>query len=151
MTTNDNPQLPTKRAPGRPKGLPKTGGRKKGLRKAEISHADLTDIIGKFLRDHAPKLWSWIEMIAKKNPQAAFSAYCQLLEYGVPKLSRKEVTGKDGGALEMKNVTAVDQEILNSWEREIQQKTQLKLKEKKDVELQITDEGMGDRPRGAAA
>jgi hypothetical protein len=41
----------------------------------------------------------WLEQVAKKNPQQALYIIAEFSEYIVPKLSRSELTGKDGEAL----------------------------------------------------
>lgn len=90
----------------RPKGLPKTGGRKKGTpnkvtREArEAALAFLNGVSQQELR----AIWAK----AKKNdPNAALRVYYTALEFVAPKLQRREVTGADGKpqAVEVRHVT----------------------------------------------
>jgi hypothetical protein len=77
------------------KGRAKTGGRKKGLKLQKV--ADTREHIRILLEQFAPSLGELIREIKRTNgAAAAFDAYAKLLEFGVPKLQRTELTGKDG-------------------------------------------------------
>lgn len=73
----------------------KTGGRKPGsLNKASVA---AKEAIASFVDGNAQKLQGWLDEIAEADgPRAAMQCFCDLLEYHVPKLSRSELTGKDG-------------------------------------------------------
>jgi len=73
---------------GRPKGSPNKAT--KNAREA----------IAAFVDGNVNKLNGWLdEIYDDQGPQAAFNCVKDLLEYHVPKLSRAELTGKDGGNL----------------------------------------------------
>lgn len=79
----------------RPKGQPKLGGRQKGTpNKATVKAREaITDL----LNGNAHRVEGWLDAIADTDPKAAIAAFTALLEFGVPKLARTEITGKDGG------------------------------------------------------
>jgi len=77
---------------GRPKGLPKTGGRKKGTPNKLTRNA--RQAIGLLLDGQSHKLPKWLEAIRKNDgPRAAMDCYTRLLEFHVPKLARTEIQG----------------------------------------------------------
>lgn len=77
---------------GRPKGLPKTGGRKKGTPNKLTRNA--RQAIGLLLDGQSHKLPKWLESVRKKDgPRAALACYTSLLEFHVPKLARTEIQG----------------------------------------------------------
>lgn len=83
--------------PGPPKGTPKvpnSGGSRKG--KPNKVTAKAREVIAKVIDGTAPKVQGWIDQVAKADPKGALAAYTALLEFGVPKLQRTELTGKDG-------------------------------------------------------
>lgn len=89
----------TVRKPGRPKGLPKTGG---GSRAGipNKSTAIAREAIARFVDGNSERLQGWLDQIAadeKHGPKAAFEAFTSLLEYHVPKLARTEHVGDGGG------------------------------------------------------
>lgn len=89
---------------GRPKGAPKCGGRVKGT--PNKATADARAAIGKFVDDNAGRLQGWLDRIAEKDPEKAFSLFQSVIEYHVPKLARTELTGKDGDALRVISLPA---------------------------------------------
>lgn len=78
-----NPNL--KPGPGRTKGVPN-----KATQQAREAIKELLD-------GNAYRVEGWLDQIAQTDPRAAIQAFTALLEFGVPKLARTEVTGKDGG------------------------------------------------------
>ena len=77
--------------PGRPHGKPN-----KATRNAREAIAALVE-------DNAPRMQGWLDKIAKE--QGALMAWrClhDVIEYHIPKLSRQEVVGGDGGPLEVR-------------------------------------------------
>ena len=49
------------------------------------------------------RLQGWLDEIARdEGAKVAFNCFMDVVEYHVPKLQRTELTGKDGGAIEVK-------------------------------------------------
>lgn len=79
-------------SPGRPKGQPKTGGRKKGIPNKLTQNA--RQAIGLLLDGQSHKLPKWLDAVRKQDgPRAAMDCYTKLLEFHVPKLARTEIQG----------------------------------------------------------
>lgn len=89
--------------PGRPKGLPN-----KATQNAR-------EAIAAFVDGNAHRLVDWLDRIAIDNPKDAFNCFQSVIEYHIPKLARTELTGKDGSAIETKDVTKTDAEILAQY------------------------------------
>ena len=74
-------------------------GRPKGLQNKATIVAK--EAIARFVDGNADRLQEWLDQIAVQDgPQAAFKCFSDLLEYHVPKLSRAEVSGPEGGPQE---------------------------------------------------
>lgn len=92
---------PVKRRPpaagmGRPKG---------SLNKAT---QNVREMIAQVAEQNAPKFAQWLETVAlgdgdkvKPDPGKAAELYLKAIEYHIPKLARTEVSGTDGGSIEM--------------------------------------------------
>lgn len=94
--------------PGPPKGtpkVPKSGGSRKG--KPNKVTAKAREIISEVLDGTADKVQGWIDKVAETDPKGALQAYTALLEFGVPKLQRTELTGENGGPVETKTTLIV--------------------------------------------
>lgn len=100
--SNSNPTPPPP-GPGRPKG-----STNKATQQAR-------EAIAKFVDGNAHRLQKWLDDIAADNPEKAFNLFQSVIEYHVPKLARSEITGKDGGAIETKDVTETDKEIIQRY------------------------------------
>ncbi len=90
----------------RPKGLPKTGGRKKGV--CNRINIEAKEAALAFLNSVGPAELKRIWQKAKAHdPNAALRVYYTALEFVAPKLQRREVTGADGKpqAVEVRHVT----------------------------------------------
>lgn len=74
----------------------KTGG---GSRKGRLNQttSDVREAIAKLAEDLGPSLQSWISQVAAEDPARAAEIFLRAIEYHIPKLSRAEVSGKDGG------------------------------------------------------
>ena len=95
----------------KPKGLPKSGGRKKGTPNKATASARAA--IAAFVDGNVHKLQEWLDRIAngtpadKKrgvkavapDPAKAFSLLQSVIEFHVPKQARIEATGKEGKEL----------------------------------------------------
>jgi hypothetical protein len=79
---------------GKPKGLPKTGGREAGTPNKATGIARLA--FANFVDNNSERLQEWLDDIAaneKLGPKAAFDCLMQVAEFHVPKLARTEVVG----------------------------------------------------------
>ena len=89
-----------KKKPGPPTGTPKvpnSGGSRKGKPNKVTTKA--REVIAEVIDGTAPRVQAWIDAVAETDPKGALQAYTALLEFGVPKLARTELTGLDGGPL----------------------------------------------------
>ena len=82
--------------PGRPKGS--VNRATQGVR----------EMIAMVAEQNAPKFAQWLETVAlgdgdkvKPDPGKAAELYLKAIEYHIPKLARTEVSGTDGGSIEM--------------------------------------------------
>ena len=67
----------------------KTGGRTKGTPNKDTKLARTA--FNKLLEDNLDNMKSWLQNVAKENPQKAFELMLQLAEFSIPKLARTEV------------------------------------------------------------
>lgn len=74
--------------PGKPKGLPKTGGRQKGS--TNKTTAEIRGAYQAFVENNIPNFEKWIERVAQDNPAKALELVTSLSEYFLPKLQRTE-------------------------------------------------------------
>ena len=81
----------------RPKGLPKTGGRKAGV--ANTTTKATRDAFQMLVDRNFEKLEGWIDEVASDDPHKAFGMVMDLASFCVPKLKAIEVSGKDGGPM----------------------------------------------------
>lgn len=95
------------------KGHKKAGGKKAGTPNKTTGEA--RQAIAIFVDGNVDRLNGWLDQIAVQNPLAAFNAFMSVVEYHIPKLQRQEVTGKDGEAIEIKNVSENDKTIINQY------------------------------------
>jgi hypothetical protein len=63
--------------------------------------ADARRAIAMFVDNNAHRLEGWLDQVAQENPAKAFEMFQSVVEYHVPKLQRTEVTGPDGGPLQV--------------------------------------------------
>lgn len=79
--------------PGRPKGVPNkiTG--------------EFRDTVKRLLEDNAENVGAWLGSVAQDDPAKALDLLAKLAEYAAPKLARTEVTGADGGPLQVQSIT----------------------------------------------
>ena len=96
----------------RAKGTPKTGGRKPGS--ANKSTKEFRDTVSALLEKNAENVGIWLEQVAsghgevKPAPEKALDLLARLAEFAAPKLARTEHTGKDGGPIEISDVSQTD-------------------------------------------
>jgi hypothetical protein len=82
---------------GKPKGSPKSGGRKKGTPN-EIN-AEVREAFRNLVHKNVPNFQKWITRIAQTDPDKAMDIMFKVSEYFIPKLQRTELTGADGGEI----------------------------------------------------
>jgi hypothetical protein len=88
---------------GRPKGIPKTGGRKPGA--VNKSTKEFRDTVSALLSKNSANVELWLSQVAeghgdvKPAPEKALDLLAKLAEFAAPKLARTEHTGKDGEAM----------------------------------------------------
>jgi hypothetical protein len=79
-----------KGGPGRPKGM------------VNKTTANAREAIARLVDGNAERLQEWLDQIAEQDgPQAAWRCMMDVIEYHVPKLSRTEHTGADGGPIQI--------------------------------------------------
>jgi hypothetical protein len=93
----------TVRKPGKPKGLPKSGGGSRAGIPNKVNQ-EFRETVRKLLEDNADNVALWLSQVAsgehngRPDPAKALDLLAGLAEFAAPKLSRTEVTGKDGEA-----------------------------------------------------
>lgn len=104
--------------PGKPKGLPKSGGGSRaGIPNKATS--DARQAIALFVDDNADKLHGWLNAVAegdpendiKPNPAKAFELFQSVVEYHIPKLARTEATVEHKGDV---GITLIERRIVKS-------------------------------------
>jgi hypothetical protein len=88
----------------------KTGGRQAGTPNRATQEA--RQAIALFVDQNAHRLTEWLNAVAngdplndiKPNPAKAFEMFQSVVEYHIPKLARTEVTGQDGGPVEVSGI-----------------------------------------------
>jgi hypothetical protein len=63
--------------------------------------ADARKAIALFVDNNAHRLTGWLDQVAAENPARAFELFQSVVEYHVPKLQRTELTGAEGGPLQV--------------------------------------------------
>lgn len=101
----------------------KTGGRVAGTPNKATKEA--REAIATFVDGNAHRLTEWLDRVAEgvkvtkvdeigepyeeyvvaPNPAKAFDMFQSVIEYHIPKLARTEVTGQDGGPVEVSGIT----------------------------------------------
>lgn len=80
---------------GNPTGRP-TGSKDK-------TQAETKAIFQQIVEGNIENFQSWIDEVAKKNPEKAFDMVVKLMEFTLPKLKAVEISGADGTPL-IKNI-----------------------------------------------
>lgn len=89
--------------PRRPKGVPNK------------MTMEIKEAFKNLIEMNTPNMIEWMERVAIDDPAKALSLCADMAEFVVPKLARTELTGKDGGAVEHKDVTKSDADILAQY------------------------------------
>ena len=99
------------------RGEAKTGGRAPGT--PNKATAEARSAIAAFVDGNADRLQDWLDKVADgvqddagnwvvtPNPEKAFSLFQSVIEYHVPKLARTEMTGADGGPMQVQSIPLV--------------------------------------------
>jgi hypothetical protein len=82
----------------RPKGIPKTGGRKAGV--GNKTTVEVREAIALIAQRNIGHFETWLGQVAKTDPFKAADLYLKAIEYHIPKLARSEQTGPEGGPQE---------------------------------------------------
>ena len=103
---------------GAPKGhIGNPAGRPKGA----VGKATLNarKAIGAFVEGNVERLNGWLDQIAAESPEKAFRCVMDVCEFHIPKLARQELTGKDGNAIETKDVTQSDKDVIARYKQQL--------------------------------
>lgn len=100
------------------KGAPKTGGRAAGV--PNKATQDVRACMAMFAENNVSKLEGWLNATAKgdivngvkPDPGKAADLFLKAIEYHIPKLGRTELTGLNGGAIEVKNASQLTDDEL---------------------------------------
>ncbi|UOF80801.1 hypothetical protein [Caudoviricetes sp.] len=98
---DENSGFEAQKGRGRPKGVPNR------------ATTEFRDTIRALLEDNRENVSRWLHEIAdgdieqerKPDPYKALDMLAKLAEYAAPKLSRTEVTGQDGGPVEVSGIS----------------------------------------------
>ena len=85
----NNKVVPPAAGMGRVKGVPN-----KATRNAREAIAMLVD-------NNTSRLEGWLDEIAAKDPEKAWRCMMDVIEYHIPKLARTELSGPNGGPVEV--------------------------------------------------
>lgn len=96
----------------RPKGSAKVPGSGRPPGAPNKATADARKAIADFVDGNAHRLVEWLDAVAAgdptygrpPDPAKAFDLFQKVIEYHVPRLARQELTGRDGGPVEVKEV-----------------------------------------------
>jgi hypothetical protein len=75
--------------------------------------AKAREVIGLVIDSTAPQVQGWIDQVAGTDPKGALAAFTALLEFGVPKLQRTELTGEGGGPVQHQTTLVIQPVKLN--------------------------------------
>ena len=97
----ENSGFESQKGRGRPKGVPNR------------ATTEFRDTVRALLEDNRDNVAIWLSQVAegdvtqdrKPDPYRALDMLAKLAEYAAPKLSRTEVTGQDGGPVEVSGIT----------------------------------------------
>lgn len=96
-------------SPGRPPGSPN-----KATSKAR-------EAISLFIDNQTERLNALLDEVHQQNgPKAAWDCIVSLTEFALPKLARSELTGANGGPVEIKDVSETDRDIIARYEAQKQ-------------------------------
>lgn len=109
MTENNKKEQSRKGKTNNPNGRPKGTPNK--------VTTEFRETVRKLLEDNSENVGRWLTLVAEgdgtdnpkgaADPGRALDLLAKLAEYAAPKLSRQEVTGKDGGAVQVEQVRRV--------------------------------------------
>lgn len=91
------------------KGTKTGGGSRKGVPNKATHNA--REAIARLVNDNAARMQEWLDKIASSDgPKAAWDCMVDVIEYHIPKLARTELTGQNGGPLQIQNMPEADVE-----------------------------------------
>ena len=113
MTTNLN------RSPGPEVGKvrqKKTAGSGRATGTPNKATVNAREAIARLVDSNTGRMQEWLDAIAEsEGPMAAWRCLSDVIEYHVPKLSRSELTGANGGAIKVET----DQKVIQAEIREM--------------------------------
>lgn len=83
------------------KGRKTGGGSRKGTPNKVTK--EFRETVRQLLEDNADNVAIWLEQVAAKDPDKALDKLVRLAEFAAPKLLRSELSGPEGGPIEVKN------------------------------------------------
>ena len=93
------------------------GGRPKGSQNTKT--LEIKQAFQNLLELNTPNMIAWLATVAEDNPAKALDICGNLAEFIVPKLARQELTGKDGNAIETKDVTQSDKDVIARYKQQL--------------------------------
>lgn len=66
--------------------------------------ADVRKTIALIAERNVLELEKWLARVAEDDPDKAADLFLRMIEYHIPKLQRKELTGEDGGPIRFKKI-----------------------------------------------
>lgn len=84
---------------GKPKGLPKSGGRKKGAPNAE--NKVKKELISQIVEGQLPYVTNVLNKMRRDDPKSWMNSVQGLMEFVMPKLARTDVKQINQGAIEI--------------------------------------------------
>jgi hypothetical protein len=75
------------------------GGSRKGV--PNKATADVRAAIALLTQNNVGRMQQWLDAIAKRDPARAYELLLRTMEFHIPKIGRTEVSGPDGGALQV--------------------------------------------------
>ena len=94
----------------------KTAGSGRAVGTPNKATVNAREAIARLVDSNAERMQEWLDAIAEsEGPMAAWRCLSDVIEYHVPKLSRSELTGANGGAIKVET----DQKAIQAEIREM--------------------------------
>lgn len=73
---------------------------------------EFKEAVNNLINFATPRMVSWLGDIAAEDPNKALDHVFKFAQFGYPLIARSELTGLNGGAIETKDVTPADKELI---------------------------------------